>query len=131
MLSSPLSFLLCTPVFPHSTTMFVFRISAVLFHSSGYLSSPLNPDHLLSKRLLTARLLQFSPSYLWLFLCLFLFPHEGHFAYHHTVLLCDVLIYHYLTIAHFLQVPPAHYIIDMVTFSATFILHPVFSCYKC
>ena len=45
----------------------------------------------------------------------------------HTVLLCDTLIHYYLTIAHFLQVPPsAHRIIYLGTFSATVICHPVF-----
>ena len=43
------------------------------------------------------------------------------------VLLCDALIHHYLTIAHFLHVPPsAHHIIYLVTFSATFIPPLVF-----
>ena len=43
------------------------------------------------------------------------------------MLLCDALIHYYLTIAHLLQVPPsAHHIIYLITFSATFIRHPVF-----
>ena len=86
------------------------------------------PGHLLSKCFLTACLLQFPPSYLWLyFLCSFIFDHKSHFAYHHTVLLCDTLIHYYLTIAYFLQVPPsAHHIIYLGTFTTTFIRHPVF-----
>ena len=75
-----------------------------------------------SKCFLTACLLQFPPSYLCLyFLCFFLFHH---FAYYHTVLLYDTLIQYYLTITHFLQVPPsAHHIIYLGTFSTTFIHH--------
>ena len=77
-----------------------------------------SPGHLLSKRFLTACLLQFSPSYLWLyFLCFFLLDHKNHFVYYHTVLLCDTLIHYYLTIARFLQVPSsAHHIIYLGTF---------------
>ena len=146
MLSLPLSFLLCSPELPHSTTMsprllFISQMSLpvqfellflafLLFYTTHLVTilASQNPGHLLSKRFLTACLLQFPPSYLWLyFLCFFLFHHKSHFAYHHTVLLCDILIHYYLTIAHFLQFPPsAHHIIYLGTFSATFIRHPVF-----
>ena len=66
----------------------------------------------INRHLLTACLLQFPPSYLWLyFLRLLVFHHESHFAYHHMVLFCDALIHYYLSIAHFFQIPPsAHYI---------------------
>ena len=58
---------------------------------------------------------------------LFLFHYKNHFAYHHTVLLCDTLIHYYLTITHFLQVPPsAHHIIYLGTFSSTLVRHPEF-----
>ena len=58
---------------------------------------------------------------------LFLFHHKSHFAYYHTVLLCDAFIHYYLTIAHFLQVSPsAHHIIYLGTFSATCISHHAF-----
>ena len=146
MLSLPLSFLLCSSVLPHYTTMsscllFVSQMSLPvqfqLFFLAFVLFGPThqvtilalhNPGHLLSKRFLTAFLLQFPPSYLLLyFLCFFLFHHKSHFSYHHTVLLCDTLIQYYLTIAHFLQVPPsAHHIIYLGTFSSTLIRHPVF-----
>ena len=64
------------------------------------ISASQNPGHLLSKHFLTVCLLQFPPSYLWLyFLWFFLFHHKSHFAYHHhTVLLCNTLIHNYLTI---------------------------------
>ena len=146
MLSLPLSFLLCSPELPHSTIMspclvFVFQMSLLvqfqLFFLAFLLFCPThqvihpclpNPGHLLSKHFLTACLLQFSPSYLWLyFLCLFLFHNKNHFAYHHTVLLCSTLIQYYFTITQFLQVPPsAHHIIYLGTFSSTLIHHPVF-----
>ena len=120
----------CFPNFTPSTVsaIFFFSISAVLSHSSGNPKSSQNSGHLLSKRFLTVCLFQFPPLYLWLyFLCFFLFHHKSHFAYHNMVLLCDALIHYYLTIAHFLQVPPsAHHIIYLDTFSATFIHHPVF-----
>ena len=115
MLSLPLSFLLCSPELPHSTTMspcllFVSQMSLPEQFQLFFLAFPLfcpthqvthpssqNSGHLLSKRFLTACLFQFPPSYLWLyFICFFLFHHESHFAYHHTVLFCDTLIYYYL-----------------------------------
>ena len=146
MLSLPLSFLLCSLELPHSTTMspcllFVSQMSLPVQFHLFFLAFPLfcpihqvthlasqNPGHLLPKRFLIACLLQFLPSYLWLyFLCFFLFQHKNHFANHHTVPLCDTLIQYYLTITHFLQVPPsAHHIIYLGTFSSTLIRHPVF-----
>ena len=146
MLSLPLSFLLSSPELPHFTTMspfllFVSQMSFsaqfqlhflafLLFFAIHQVTHPCLPKsgHLLSKRFLTACLLQFPPSYLWLhFLCFFPFHQKSHFAYHHTVLLCNALIHYYLTIAHFLHVPfSAHHIIYLGTFSATFIRHPVF-----
>ena len=145
MLSLPVNFLLCSFELPHSTTMspcllFVSQMSLPvrfqLFFLAFLLFFPIhqvpviafqNPGHLLSKRFLTACLFQFPPSYVWLyFLCFFLFYHERHFAYHHTVLPCDALIQYYFTILHFLQVPPsAHHIIYLGTFSATFVHYPV------
>ena len=140
------AFFLCSPKLSHSTTMspcllFVsemslpvqfqlFFLAFLLFCVTHQITRPCLPESWsnLSKSFLTACLLQFPPSYLWLyFLCFFLFHHETHFAYHHTLLLCDTLIQYYLTIAHFLQVPPsAHHIIYLVTFSSTLIRHPVF-----
>ena len=134
MLSLPLSFLLCSPELLHSTTMspcllFVSYMSLpalfqllflafLLFCLTYQVTHPCLPKlgHFLSKRFLRA--LQFSPSCLWLyFFCFFLFHHKNHFAYHHKVLLCDTLIYYYLKITHFLQVPPfAHYIIYLGLF---------------
>ena len=97
-----------------------------LFCPTHQLGHPCLPESwsLLSKRFLTACLFQFPPSYLWLyFLCLFLFHRKSHFAYHHTVLLCNTLIHYYLTITHSVS---AHRIIYLGAFSATFIRHPVF-----
>ena len=136
MLSLPLSFLLCFFKLPHSITMspcllFVsqmslpvqFQLFFLAFlpfcptHQVTHLASQ-NPCHLLSKRFLIACFFQFPPSYLWLyFFCFFLFHHKSHFAYHYTVLLCGTHIQFYLTIAHFLQVPPsAHHIIYLESF---------------
>ena len=137
MLSLPLFFfyVLLNFLIPRSClpVSFSFPKSHSQHSFSCFLAFPLfcpnhqSPGHLLSKRFLTACLLQFPPSYLWVyFLCFFLFHHKSHFAYHHTVLFCDTLIHYYLTIAHFLQVPPsAHHIIYLGTFSSTFIRHPV------
>ena len=145
MLLLPFSFLLCSPELPHSTSMspcllFVFQMSLpeqfqlfflgfLLFCPTHQVTHPClqNPSNLLSKRFLPVCLLQFPPSYVWLyFLCFFLFHHKSHFAYHHTVLLCNAFIYYYLTITHFLQVPfSVHHIIYLGTFSSTFIRHPV------
>ena len=131
MLFLPLSFLLCYTILSHSITMspcfhFVSLMSLSAQFQLFFLAFPLfysthqvthfasqSPGHLLSKRFLTACVVQFLPSYLWLyFLCFFLFHHKSHFAYHHTVLFCGALIHYYLTIAHFFQVPPsAHHII--------------------
>ena len=126
----PLSFLLCCPVLPHLTTMFPYLlfVSQLLHRSncpsqhsfSCFFAFPLfcstyqiahhasqNSGHLLSKRSLTTCLIHFPPSYLWFYFhCFSLFHHENHFAYHHTVLLCNALIHHYPTIAHILQGPP-------------------------
>ena len=129
MLSLPLFFLLCSPELPHSTTMSLcllfsqmslsvqfqlFFLAFLLFCPTHQVTHfcPQNSGHLLSKRFLIACLLHFPPSYLWLyFLCFFLFHHESHFAYHHTVLLCDALMHCYLTIAHFL-----HYYLQNIIF---------------
>ena len=146
MLSSPLSLFLCFPELLYSTTMspcllFVSQMSLPVQFKLFFSAFPLfclihqvthpylqNPGHILPKRFFIACLFQFSPSYLWLYFhCIFLFSHESHFAYHHTVLLCDALIHHYLIIAHFLQVPPsAHHIIYLCTFFTTFIRHLLF-----
>ena len=146
MLSLALFFLLCSPVLPYSTTMspcllFISQMSLPVQFQLFFLAFPLfyalisnpffasqNPGHFLSKRFLTACLLQFPLSYLWIyFLCFFLFHYESHFAYHHMVLLCNAVIRHYLKIAHFFQIPPsAHHIIHLGTFFATFIRRPVF-----
>ena len=103
MLSLPLSFLLCSPKLSHSTTMspcllFVsqmslpaqfqlFFLAFLLFcptHQVLILASQ-NPGHLLSKCFLTACLLQFSPSYLWLYFLCFLFTMR---AILHTTIRC-------------------------------------------
>ena len=91
MLSLPLSFLLCSPELPHSTTMspcllFVSQMSLPVQFQLFFLAFPLfcpthqvthpssqNSGHLLSKRFLTACLFQFPPSYLWLYLSAFFF----------------------------------------------------------
>ena len=95
----------CFPnVTPSSVSAVFLSISAALSHSSG------NPRYLrlpkswlpFAQMLLDGLSTSVSLSYLWLyFFCFFLFHHESHFAYHHTVLLCDALIYYYLAITHF------------------------------
>ena len=96
----------CFPnVTPNTVSAVFLSISAALSHSSG------NPRYLrlpkswlpFAQMLLDGLSTSVSLSYLWLyFFCFLLFHHESHFAYHHTVLLCDALIYYYLTITHFL-----------------------------
>ena len=126
--------LFCFPNVSPSTVLAVF-LAFPLFYSSRQVTNPCIPESWskrLFKRFLTACLLQFPPPYLWLyFLRLFLFHQNSHFAYHNTVLLCDALIYHYLTIAHFLQVhSSAHHIIYLGISSVTFVGHPVLSFLK-
>ena len=68
----------------------LFFLGFLLFCSNHQVTHPClqSPGHLLSKCFLTACLIHFPPSYLWLyFLCFFLFHYKNHFAHHHTVLL--------------------------------------------
>ena len=100
MLSLPLSFLLCFPELPHSTTMspcllFVsqmslsvqcqlFFLAFSLFCPTDQVTRPLPPRILLFFSF-HHRIFGFT------FSAFFLFHHKSHFAYHHTVLLCDTL----------------------------------------
>ena len=84
---SPFCFL---NVIPSTFLAVLFSISAVLSHSSGNPSLPtkiLVTSYLnLSKRFFIACLLQFSPSYIWVyFLCLFFFTIRAIF---HSTLRC-------------------------------------------
>ena len=144
MLSSPLSFLLCSPELPHSTTMspcllFVFQMSLPVQFQLFFLTFlPFCPTHQVTHPCLPkswSPLVETLPDSLspsvstivsLALLSMLFFHHNRHFVCHPTMLLRDALIHYYLTIAHFLQVPPAHHIIYLATFFATFIRHPVF-----
>ena len=100
-----------------------------------------NPGHLLSKRFLTTCLLQFPPSYLWLyFFCFFFFTM---IAILRTTIRCCFATHAFtnnlqseisfnsfctsqMLLLHFPNPPSALHIIYLGTFSATFICHPVF-----